>query len=456
MNSLKLFDLKLHEKYENILAIDEVGRGCVAGPLVICGLILKQDFYCEKIKDSKKIKSISERKKLKEIILKNCIDYKIVEYNPTSITNVKQDTKNGMKSIVLSLKDKFDLCITDFEKIELENLNQLNIKKGDNTSFSIACASIVAKSYRDEIIKKYDEKYPNYLFNSHQGYLTKKHLEIINKFGIIKDIYRKNKKIIKETENKKNFILVIDIGNSYIKMGISNLDKDDFQEVKLFKTNVNLSLQDIISNLKKFKKNNITCSILGSVVPSLKKKFFNAILNVFKIKSYLISKNTKFTFELNKTPKNEVGDDILALSQFCHDVSISKNINVIGFSFGTAISSVCIYNNKLMGAFISIGLSTGLNLLIEKACLIKKQNYRLNYESAFGFDTKTAIEAGLNNIRRGCVLSSFFWAKKNFNSEFYCVLSGGESYDIFEENFQYEVDKHAILKGFKKIYILNN
>ncbi|MDE6562797.1 MAG: hypothetical protein K2J98_00780, partial [Malacoplasma sp.] len=70
-NNLYNFDLNLKKQYSKILGVDEVGRGCIAGPLVVCGVILKDNFYDENIKDSKKIKSIEQRKKLKNLIIKN-------------------------------------------------------------------------------------------------------------------------------------------------------------------------------------------------------------------------------------------------------------------------------------------------------------------------------------------------------------------------------------------------
>lgn len=200
-NKLKKFDNNLYKKYKHILGLDEVGRGCVAGPLVVAGVILKKNFYLDTINDSKKIKSIEKRKELKEIILKNCVDYKIIIYPPEDVDkyNPKYLSKLGMQTIYLELKNKFDLCLTDFEKIEIDDgVDKQNLVKGDATSFSIACASIVAKSTRDEQINKMNQLYPMFELLNNQGYLTKRHTELLKKFAPIKGLHRFSYKPVKE------------------------------------------------------------------------------------------------------------------------------------------------------------------------------------------------------------------------------------------------------------------
>lgn len=192
MNKLKEFDLNLLKEYKRILGIDEVGRGCVAGPLVVVGLILKNDFYDERIQDSKNIKTIKLRKELKDLILKNTISYhiEIVDSLTVDKLNVKKATRQAMNNIATKLINEYDLCLTDFEKIENKSINQINLVKGDATSFSIACASIVAKSTRDDCIEQLHKKYPEYDFLNNQGYLTKKHKEVLQKYPPLKNIHR--------------------------------------------------------------------------------------------------------------------------------------------------------------------------------------------------------------------------------------------------------------------------
>lgn len=199
MNKLKEFDFNLLKKYKDILGIDEVGRGCIAGPLVVAGVILNNDFYSDEINDSKTIKKIEKRKELADLIKQNCKYFEILVFdsNFVDLHNPKQTSKIGMNQIAKKLENKFDICLTDFEKID-ESINQINLTKGDQTSFSIACASILAKSKRDEIISEIHKKYPEYEFLKHQGYLTKKHKEIILKHKPIKNLYRLSYKFIKD------------------------------------------------------------------------------------------------------------------------------------------------------------------------------------------------------------------------------------------------------------------
>ena len=191
-NHLYLFDQKLREKYPHILGIDEVGRGCVAGPLVVCGLILNPEFYYPLIKDSKQIKSIALRKELKEIILANALHCEtiVVSASEVDVLNPKQASRNGMQTIAFKLINHFDLCLTDYEKISGLKKPQINLVKGDNISFSISCASIVAKSIRDKLMQDLDSLYPEFEFNKNQGYLTKQHQIVLQKLKPIQGVHR--------------------------------------------------------------------------------------------------------------------------------------------------------------------------------------------------------------------------------------------------------------------------
>ncbi|MDE6082812.1 MAG: ribonuclease HII [Malacoplasma sp.] len=203
-NNLYNFDLNLKKQYSKILGVDEVGRGCIAGPLVVCGVILKDNFYDGNIKDSKKIKSIEQRKKLKNLIIKNSLFYlyEIIEPETIDLIGPKKASVLGMTKIANQLIDYYDLCLTDYEKIPDLLKTQMNITKGDNTSFSIACASIVAKSIRDDLMEQLHNLYPYFEFNKNQGYLTKRHIELLNKYGAIKKIHRFSYKPMKLINSK--------------------------------------------------------------------------------------------------------------------------------------------------------------------------------------------------------------------------------------------------------------
>lgn len=200
--NLFLFDSKYKGQNKLILGIDEVGRGCCAGPLVVAGVILKDDFYCNQIKDSKKIKDINKREQLTTLILKNSISCRIKIFSPQEVDflNPKYASIKGMNLIAKILNNKYDYVFTDYEKIN--SAKNINITKGDNVSYVIACASIVAKSCRDKIMNRINFDYPNYDFVSNQGYCTKKHSEILKKYGAIEKVHRYSYKNIKSLTKK--------------------------------------------------------------------------------------------------------------------------------------------------------------------------------------------------------------------------------------------------------------
>lgn len=252
---------------------------------------------------------------------------------------------------------------------------------------------------------------------------------------------------------KSQNILIIDIGNSYIKIGLYEKNNDKSKKIVLIKTNKEMLLQKAKKHLKAFSSCNVSCSILGSVVPDLKKVFEEAIISVFNIKPYLINKDTKFSFKLDDCVRNEIGEDLLALSEYCSQI----NKNIIGFSFGTATASVFLFNNKLEGVFILPGISFGLNHLVNKASLLEEIEVKTDSNLLYGNNTKQALEAGINNLRRGVVISSYYGTQKQYKiNDLKCLISGGEASSIDEVEFEYIVDKEAILLGFKKIYLQNN
>lgn len=201
-SSLYEYDLNLRKNFPNILGIDEVGRGCVAGSLFVVGLILKPEYYNTQVKDSKLIKSIEKRKLLAEEILSNAIHFKFIKIKPKKIINPKQDTKNAMLTISNNLKGYYDIVLTDYEKIESKEVNQINITKGDSISFTIAAASIVAKHLKDKEVIELNKRFPKYFFINHHGYFTKKHRNVLEKLPILKNVYRENYPVIKKILNK--------------------------------------------------------------------------------------------------------------------------------------------------------------------------------------------------------------------------------------------------------------
>jgi len=195
-SSLFLFDQAIRERYSLIAGADEAGRGPLAGPVVAAAVILPRDFNSELINDSKKL-SPKKREKAFFLLKKEAIDFAV-----TSISNIRIDEINilkaalsAMKISVEKLKKTPDLVIIDGNKSVGLNIKEKPIVQGDSKSLSIAAASIIAKYIRDKIMEKYSKKFPLYEFEKHKGYPTKRHRELISRFGPCR-IHRKTFKLI--------------------------------------------------------------------------------------------------------------------------------------------------------------------------------------------------------------------------------------------------------------------
>ena len=180
-----------------IAGIDEAGRGPLAGPVVCACAIMPMDEkdIIDGINDSKKL-SEKKRELLYDQIIEKAIAYSIVEVDEKTIDsiNILNATKLGMKKALESLSVKPDIVLIDAVKIDTE-IPQDNIIKGDALSYNIASASILAKVYRDRLMKKLSAKYPEYDFAKHKGYGTKAHIEALKKYGkceIHRDTFIKN------------------------------------------------------------------------------------------------------------------------------------------------------------------------------------------------------------------------------------------------------------------------
>lgn len=177
------YDLKLKQKYNLIAGMDEVGRGPLAGPVVTACVIMPYDKMIDGVFDSKRV-SAKKRDALYDKILASAIDYSISLESEKVIDeiNILQATKKSMLHSYNSLKIKPDLLLVDAVALDVDCATS-GIIKGDNTSYAIACASIIAKVYRDRLMDEYDKQYPEYDFASNKGYGTKKHIEALKKFG---------------------------------------------------------------------------------------------------------------------------------------------------------------------------------------------------------------------------------------------------------------------------------
>lgn len=177
------YDLKLKQKYGLIAGLDEVGRGPLAGPVVTACVIMPYDEMIDGVYDSKRV-SAKKREKLYDLILSKAIAYSITLESEKTIDeiNILQATKKSMLNSYNSLSVKPNVLLVDAVKLDVDCAT-LPIIKGDSTSYAIACASIVAKVYRDKMMDEYAKSYPMYDFSNNKGYGTKKHIEALKQFG---------------------------------------------------------------------------------------------------------------------------------------------------------------------------------------------------------------------------------------------------------------------------------
>lgn len=170
--------------YQTILGMDEVGRGPLAGPLVIAAVVLPQDTSAFiGVNDSKQL-SANKRQRYVNIIKKQALAYAVKEISIDDIDlfNIYQATKKGMESTLEEFPIPIDFCLVDAVKLD-QNIPHLSIVKGDQKSLSIAAASILAKDYRDQLMIEMAKTYPQYGFDTNVGYGTKYHLQALHKFG---------------------------------------------------------------------------------------------------------------------------------------------------------------------------------------------------------------------------------------------------------------------------------
>jgi len=170
--------------FKLITGVDEAGRGPLAGPVVVSAVIFKEGYRNDAIQDSKKLTAI-ERERLFLEIKHSAITYTtcIIGWKQIDKMGILNATKLAMRRAVLSLNPLPDFVLTDAVAINIMDIPQKAIIKGDAKVFSIAAASIIAKVTRDKLMIKYDKKYPKYGFANHMGYGTPEHLNAIKQYG---------------------------------------------------------------------------------------------------------------------------------------------------------------------------------------------------------------------------------------------------------------------------------
>ena len=181
-------EIQAWKQYDQVLGMDEAGRGPIAGPLVVAGVVFPKGYTNSKLDDSKKL-SEKKRETLFYEILKDAAQYKIVFIDEKKIDeeNIYRATQNAMSAIARDME--CDFVFSDaMPLVQVEKPFEA-VVKGDQKSISIAAASILAKVSRDRWMKHLDAYYPQYGLAKHKGYPTKAHIEALETYGL-QDFYR--------------------------------------------------------------------------------------------------------------------------------------------------------------------------------------------------------------------------------------------------------------------------
>ena len=164
---------------------DEVGRGCLCGPVVAAAVILDENFNQNLVNDSKKL-TFKTRQSLDQYIKENVKDFAISELSPSFIdeNNILNASIHAMHLSLDQLKIRPELLLIDGNRFHpYQFIPHQCIVKGDSKILSIACASILAKNYRDQLMIELHEEFPEYGWNKNMGYATKHHREALIKHG---------------------------------------------------------------------------------------------------------------------------------------------------------------------------------------------------------------------------------------------------------------------------------
>jgi ribonuclease HII len=185
MPSLEFEEEARKDGHRWVAGIDEAGRGPLAGPVSAAAVILPEGYECPMLDDSKKL-SEKKREALYETLTQDagvrwCLSFGEVE--EIEKINILRATHAAMARAAKGLKQRPDFCLIDGLDVPKFPLPSRGIVKGDGLSLSIAAASIIAKVSRDRLMLKYAEEFPEYGFEKHKGYGTKKHLEALHRHG---------------------------------------------------------------------------------------------------------------------------------------------------------------------------------------------------------------------------------------------------------------------------------
>lgn len=183
MKQQKLLSYFKNDQLE--VGCDEAGRGCLAGPVFAAAVILPSDFENELLNDSKKLTE-KQRYQLRPVIEKEALAYAVVAVNNSEIDeiNILNASFLAMNRAVEQLKIQPDHLLIDGNRFRTQSkIPYTCMVKGDGRFYSIAAASVLAKTYRDDYMLKIHREFPNYAWDKNKGYPTKAHRAGIKKFG---------------------------------------------------------------------------------------------------------------------------------------------------------------------------------------------------------------------------------------------------------------------------------
>ena len=178
--------------FNHVAGVDEVGRGCLAGPVVAAAVVLNPDRYVPRVCDSKTVTAL-ERERLYASITRAAVAWGVAAAEPEEIDsiNIHQASLRAMQRAVLLLAPSPDCVLVDAFRIPDLLMAQRAVIHGDSRCTAIAAASIIAKVTRDRMMQELHERDPRYGFDRHKGYATREHLDAVARFGY-SDVHRRS------------------------------------------------------------------------------------------------------------------------------------------------------------------------------------------------------------------------------------------------------------------------
>ena len=178
--------------FVHVAGVDEVGRGCLAGPVVAAAVVLHPDRHIAGVSDSKLVPT-AERERLYERILRHAVAWSVADADPAEIDriNIHQASLRAMQRAILALAPLPDIVLVDAFRVPDLPMAQRGVLHGDRRCSAIAAASIVAKVTRDRMMLELHANDPRYGFDRHKGYATADHLQAVARFGY-SDVHRRS------------------------------------------------------------------------------------------------------------------------------------------------------------------------------------------------------------------------------------------------------------------------